>query len=192
MAFDINRFRSELRGDGARPTLFEVQITFPASVAGAFPTEQAAFQAKASSLPASTIGMIEVPYFGRKIKVAGDRTFDDWNCTFINDENFNVRNALEYWSSSMDQLSTLAQRKRVNGANENPYSYVASIIINQYGKQGDIVKTYTLINAFPTMVGQIDVSWENNDQIEEFDVTWSYDYFITTSPGGSGTGTVIA
>lgn len=192
MAFNINTFRSSLSGDGARPTLFEVLINFPSTIAGAYPIEQSAFQCKASNLPASTIGMIEVPYFGRKIKVAGDRTFDDWTCTFINDENFNIRNALEYWSNAMDQLSTNNQRKRINGADQNPYSYVANITINQYGKQGEIVKEYTLVNAFPTSVGQIDVSWENNDQIEEFDVQWTYDYFISRSPGGTGVGTFNA
>lgn len=186
MTFNINTFRSALNGDGARPTLFEVIITFPAALAGAFPTQQMALQCKASNLPASTIGFIEVPYFGRKIKVAGDRIFDDWTCTIINDENFNIRNAFEFWQASMDQYSTNAEQKRVNGANANPYSYVADLLINQYGKQGNIIKTYKLHNAFPNMVGQIDVSWEANDQIEEFDIQWSYDYFSDFNPQGAG------
>lgn len=190
MAFNINTFRAQLLGDGARPTLFEVEIYFPPTL-GAFPTEQGKYQCKATNLPTSTIGIIDVPYFGRKIKVAGDRTYDDWTCTFLNDENFNVRNALEYWSNAMDQHSTTFEQKRVNGATESPYSYVSTVIVNQYGKQGEIIKTYSLVNAFPNNVGQIDVSWEANDQIEEFDVQWSFDYFTTTSPGGTGVGTNI-
>jgi hypothetical protein len=191
MAFNINTFRAALSGDGARPTLFEVEIYFPPALAGTYPTEQSTLQCKASNLPASTVGIIEAPYFGRKVKLAGDRIFDDWTCTFINDENFNIRNALEFWSNSMDQLSTTQEQKRVNGANANPNSYVSNIIVKQYGKQGEVIKTYLLVNAFPTNVGQIDVSWENNDQIEEFDVQWSYDYFTTISDGGTGVGKVI-
>lgn len=191
MAFNINQFRANLRGDGARPTLFEVSIYFPATIQGAFPTEQARFQTKASNLPSSTLGIIEAPYMGRKIKVAGDRTYDDWTCTFINDEDFNIRNALEFWSNAMDQHSTVAGAKRVSGADENPYSYVTNLVITQFGKQGNVIKEYTLHNAFPNNVGQIDVSWENNDQIEEFDVQWSFDYFTTTSPGGTGTGKFV-
>lgn len=183
MAFNINDFRSAFRGDGARPTLFEVIINFPPALANVFPTQQMALQCKASSLPGSTLGIVEVPYFGRKIKVAGDRTFDDWTVTVINDEDFNIRNAFEYWSNAMDQYTTNAEAKRVNGASENPYSYVTDIQVKQYGKQGEVIKTYVLRNAFPNMVGQIDVSWENNDQIEEFDVTFSLDYFVVAEAG---------
>jgi hypothetical protein len=183
MAFNINTFRSELKGDGARPTLFEVLVYFPVDLNGAFPSNQMKLQAKASTLPSSTIGIIEVPYFGRKIKVAGDRTFDDWTVTIINDEDFNIRNAFEFWHNSMDQYTTNAEQKRVNGASANPYSYVSNVIVNQYGKQGEIIKTYELVNAFPNMIGQIDVSWENNDQIEEFDVTFSFDTFVVREAG---------
>lgn len=183
MAFNINTFRAELKGDGARPTLFEISVYFPVALSGAFPTQQMKMQAKASSLPGSTLGIIEVPYFGRKIKVAGDRTFDDWQCTIINDENFAIRNAFEFWHNSMDQYTTNANKKRVNGASESPMSYVSTIKVVQFGKQGNVIKTYTFVNAFPNNVGQIDVSWENNDQIEEFDISWSYDYFYVTEAG---------
>ena len=190
MAFDINKFRSELKGDGARPTNFEVSIYFP-PVAGSTNglTEKMQMMAKATTLPSSTIGIIEVPYFGRKIKVAGDRTFDDWTVTIINDEDFKIRNAFEHWHNSMDQYTTGSERKRVNGATANPYSYVAQIVITQFGKQGDRIKDYVLVNAFPNMVGQVDVSWENNDQIEEFDVTFSFDYFEVTEAGDNGPNT---
>lgn len=186
MAFNINKFRAEFKGDGARPTLFEVIITPPQfgfAVPSTYNMEKISLQTKASTLPSSTIGMIEVPYFGRKIKVAGDRTFDDWTMTVINDEDFDIRNFFEYWHNAMDQFTTNAEQKRVNGANENPYSYVANVYVNQYGKQGDIIKTYTLVNAFPYLVGQVDVSWEANDQIEEFDITWAYDYHVITEAG---------
>lgn len=184
MAFDVNKFRSALKGDGARPTLFEVTVFFPDALGGGFPTPQLTMMAKSATLPGSTIGVIEVPYFGRKIKVAGDRTFDDWTVTIINDEDFNIRNAFEFWQNAMDQYTTNADMKRVNGASADPRSYVADIKIDQFGKMGGVpIKTYYLRNAFPNQVGQIDVSWENNDQIEEFDVTFSMDYFLVTEAG---------
>lgn len=186
MAFNINTFRSEFKGDGARPTLFEIIVTFPAALSGVFPTNEMRLMAKATTLPSSTLGIIEVPYFGRKIKVAGDRTFDDWNVTIINDEDFSVRNAFEFWHNAMDQYSTSSEVKRVNGANANPMSYVQNVQVKQYGKQGDVIKIYNLVNAFPNMIGQIDVSWENNDQVEEFDVTFSFDYFLTSEMGDVG------
>jgi hypothetical protein len=189
MPFNINTFRTNLTGDGARPSLFEVEIYFPPNL-GAFPTAMGTYMCKATNLPTSTVGVIDVPYFGRKIKVAGDRTYDDWTCTFINDENMNIRNALEWWSDAMDKNNPL-NAKRARGATEDPMSYVGGVIINQYGKMGDVIKTYTLVNAFPNNVGQVDLSWEANDQIEEFDVNWSFDYFNIISTKGTAIGNVI-
>ena len=186
MSLNINEFRSNFRGDGARPTLFEIIVEFPRAIGNGFPTGDMKLFAKATTLPTSTVGSIIVPYQGRQIKVAGDRVYDDWNCTIINDESFSIRDAMEYWNNAMDQHSTDAGQKRVSGASANPYSYVANVVINQLGKQGDIIKSYTLVNAFPYLVGQIDLSFESNDAIEEFDCTFAYDYFIPTKVDGVG------
>lgn len=183
MSLNINEFRSNFRGDGARPTLFEIIVSFPDALRnnGLFPTNDMKLFAKATTLPTSTVGSIIVPYQGRQIKVAGDRVYDDWNCTIINDESFSIRNAMEYWNNALDQHSTDAERKRVGGATANPLSYVTNVVINQLGKQGLPIKTYTLVNAFPYLIGQIDLSFESNDAIEEFDCTFAYDYFIPSA-----------
>lgn len=189
MSLNINEFRSNFRGDGARPTLFEIIVNFPQKLGAKFPTSDMKLFAKATTLPTSTVGSIIVPYQGRQIKVAGDRVYDDWNCTIINDESFSIRNAMEYWNNALDQHSTDAGKKRVAGATADPLSYVANVTINQLGKQGDTIKTYVLVNAFPYLIGQIDLSFESNDAIEEFDCTFAYDYFITDKVpfvGGSG------
>lgn len=178
MSLNINEFRSNFRGDGARPTLFEILVTFPKTMGNAFPDRDMKLFAKATTLPTSTVGSIIVPYQGRQIKVAGDRVYDDWNCTIINDETFSIRNAMEYWNNALDQHSTNAEKKRVGGANANPLSYVADVTINQLSKQGGTIKSYILKNAFPYLIGQIDLSFESNDAIEEFDCTFAYDYFI--------------
>jgi len=174
--FDIDAFRSRLAGGGARPTLFRVILTAPAYVG--FPTEDYSMLAKATQLPGSSVGFIEVPYWGRRIKVAGDRTFSDWNVTVINDESFNIRNAFEAWSNAIASYSTNVGSQRTGGATSNPNSYVGQAIIEQYTKDGEVAKSYKLVNLFPTDIGPIEVSWESNNQIEEFQVTFQFDKFV--------------
>lgn len=143
--------------------------------------EQFSFMCKAASHPESTIGKIEVPYFGRKINVAGDRMFADWQVSIINDETFDVRSALERWQSAMASFTTVPGSQRFLGAQANPNSYVGGALVNQYGKEGKVVKTYTLVNVFPLNIGAIDLNWEQNDTIEEFPVTFAYDFFTSAS-----------
>lgn len=173
--FNIDAFRAQLAGGGARSTLFRIMLSAPEYVG--FPTEKFSMLAKATQLPGSSMGFVEMSYWGRKIKLAGDRTFQDWNATIINDEDFNIRDAFEKWSNSMASYSTEAEKLRVGGATSNPSSYVGSAVIEQYTKTGEIAKSYKLVNLFPTDISPIDVSWEANDQVEEFDVTFAYDYF---------------
>jgi hypothetical protein len=113
MAFNVNEIRSQMVGGGARPTLFQVQITNPANGAGDL---KVPFMVKATSLPASNLGTIEVGYFGRKVKVAGDRTFDEWSVTVINDEDFLIRNAMEEW---MNQINLHQQNTRGFGTSNS-------------------------------------------------------------------------
>jgi hypothetical protein len=165
MPFNITDFKGNFPFDGARPNLFEVNIPVF--------DQKLTFTAKAAQLPGSTIGTIEVPYFGRTIKMAGNRTFPEWTITVINDEDFVVRNQLEEWMS------------RINGHESNLaesfYSqYAFDAEVYQYGKQGNIIKTYTFIDMFPADISPIDVSWDANDAIEEYAVTFQYQYW--TSP----------
>lgn len=179
MAFDITQFRSKLTGDGARPTLFRVILNPPAFVG--FPTEQFSFMCKAASLPSSIIGHAEPSYFGRRIKVGGDRQFDDWTVLIINDESFDLRDAFERWQGGIASYSTVQNAQRNSGATSNPNSYVGNATVQQYSKEGDIIKEIQIVNMLPTMVGQIEVNWDANDTIEEFDVTFTYDFFVSDS-----------
>ena len=177
MAFDITQFRANLIGGGARNNLFQVVLPTPTGAAASLNTEKLSFMCKSASLPGSMISPIELPYFGRTIKVAGDRVFEDWQIIVINDESFDIRNAFERWHSAMAAYSTVQAAKHTNGATSDPSSYSVTGEVWQYGKEGDIIKKIQIFNMFPTSIGPIQLSWDANSQVEEFDVTFSYDYF---------------
>lgn len=170
MAFNINDMRGQLTSGGARPSLFQVQITNPINGIADF---KVPFMVKASSLPASNLGTIEVPYFGRKIKVAGDRTFEEWSVTVINDEDFLIRNSMEQW---MNSINSHIGNLRETGTS-SPAAYKAQAQITQFGKSGQILREYQFNGLFPTNIAAIDTSWETTDTIEEFTVTFQYDWW---------------
>ncbi len=173
MPFNINTFRSQgLVNGGARPSLFDVEISYNG-------LEQLKFIARASQLPAMTIGDIEVPYFGRKIKFAGDRTFADWSITVMNDEDFKVRARFEEWSNRINTIIT-----NVNAAGVNPLNYKSTAIVRQYSKAGKSgenigkpIRSYKFIGIFPTQIDAINLDWDDTNRIETFDVTFSYDWW---------------
>lgn len=181
MAFNINEFRGKLVGGGARPNLFQVIINTPAGAQVGLNSEQLAFMCKAASLPQSTINPIPLFYFGRPVHVAGERSFDPWDVTIINDETFDLRDAFERWHSAMSSYSTKNNAKTNLGATGNPSSYTVSGQILQYGKDGSIIKTVELANIFPITIGGIMLSWEETQQVEQFNVTFSIDYFTSDS-----------
>lgn len=175
MAFDVNNFKTSLVNEGARPTLFEAHVYFPDDIGGA--SQDFAFKCKASQIPGSTIGLIEVPYMGRKIKVAGDRTFPEWTVTIINDEDYLIRRAFEAWMSGINQhVGNLRTTK----------TYMAQADVMQYAKDGELVQSYTFVDMWPSDISPIDLSWESNDAIEEFTVTLNYQWWeaITTDSAG--------
>ena len=183
MAFNINEIKSQLALGGARPSSFDVKITNPVNPTGDI---KVPFMVKASSLPASSIGMIEVPYFGRKIKVAGDRTFAEWTTTVVNDEDFLVRNALEEWSNAIN--SHQGNIAKVGGASPLLYKSQAEVI--QYSKDGAPIRTYKFHGIWPSEIAAIELGWETADTIEEFEGTWQYDWWeisggVTGDAGGS-------
>lgn len=173
MAFNVNEFRSTLKLDGARPNLFEVRVP---NIEGVIDTDFV-FMCKTAQLPGSTVGVIEVPYFGRAVKLAGNRTFAEWTITVINDENFKMRNTFERWHNALS--SNAGNLRAQNRLNSLQYSKQATVI--QYGKAGDKIKEYTFHGLFPTDVTPIDLDWGNNDTIEEFSVTFAYQYWTTES-----------
>ena len=181
MAFNIQEIRSQLVLGGARASLFQVQIANPANGAGDI---KVPFMVKAAQIPASTTGVIEVPYFGRKIKVAGDRTFAEWTVTIINDEDFLVRNAMEQW---MNSINSHAGNIREFGS-ASPLLYKSNAQITQFSKTGVPIREYTFNGMFPTEVSAIEMAWETTDAIEEFTVTFQYDFW-EVSGGVTGNST---
>jgi len=178
MAFDINQMRSALQYGGARASLFQVIITNPVNALGDVKTP---FMARASSIPESTIAAIEVPYFGRKIKVAGDRTFADWSVTVINDEDFLIRNALEEW---MNRINLHRQNLR-DLDSSSPSLYKSQGQVIQYAKTGLPVRTYNFNGIWPSSIAATTLDWESST-IQEFEVTFSYDWWNVANPAITG------
>lgn len=169
MAFNINDVKSTLEFGGARPTLFQCIITLPAIIPGDLSKLQ--FLARATQLPASNLGLIQIPYFGRKVKIPGDRTFDPWTVTIMNDEDFQLRSVLEGWNYLINSYeNNLA-------ISSSPEDYKTDADVIQFGKDGSILRQYTFKGIFPETVSTIDLDWNANDQIEEFQVQFQYDYF---------------
>ena len=176
MAFNVAEFRANMVGDGARPNLFQVTLTFPAIAAnGTAAGQKATFMAKAAQLPGSTIGQVPVYYFGRELKFAGNRTFADWSLQIINDEDFTIRNSIESWMNAINSHSG-----NVRNANAmNPSSYTVDAVVTQYGKAGDALKTYKFVGMYPLDLAPIDLDWSSNDTIEEYGVTFAYQWWET-------------
>lgn len=183
MAFNINQFTGNLTFGGARPTLFQVNITNPVNGAGDI---KVPFMVKAAQIPPVEFGTIEVPYFGRTIKVAGDRTYSEWTVTCINDEDFLIRNAMEDWCHSINS----AQENLRSLGSSSPSLYKTNAQITQFSKTGVPLRVYDFIGLYPSNIAAIETAWDSTDQIEEFTVTFNYDYWViaggTTGSGGTG------
>ena len=164
----VDDMKAKLVGGGARPNLFKVTMAFPSYVTAN--VELASYMCKATSMPASQIAAIEVPFRGRQLKVAGDRTFDPWSVTVINDTDFNVRNSFEQWMNGINQ------HKQNTGLTQ-PSSYMADMIVEQLDKDGTTKKTYNIRGVFPTNLGAIELSYETGDTIEEFEVEMQIQYW---------------
>lgn len=174
MAFNVNEIRSQLSLGGARNSLFQVTIQNPANGVADI---KVPFLVRAAQIPASTLGLIEVPYFGRKVRMAGDRTFADWTVTVINDEDFLIRNALEQWSN---QIQSHQGNLRQFGS-ASPSAYKAQAQVTQFSKTGNAIRTYTFNGIFPTEISPIELDWNATDTIEEFTVTFQYDWWEVTA-----------
>jgi len=183
MAFNITEFSAGLAAGGARNSLFQVEIQNPINGASDL---QVPLLCKAASIPAAELTTIEVPYFGRKTKVAGNRTYAEWEVTIFNDENFAIRNALEEWSNS---INSFEGNLRTTGSS-SPTLYKSQAQVTHFGKDGSTLRTYQFVGLFPTMVAPIELNWEGGDVIEEFTCTFQYDYWkviggVTGNAGGS-------
>ena len=178
----ISQFKSTLAGGGARPNLFEVELTtFPSAIPG-WDADTFKYLCKAANLPASTIASIDVPFRGRTFKVAGDRSIDVWTVTVINDENFKLRRSFEAWMELITKLDN-------NLGATNPSSYMSNATVHQLGRgstvnsttnagaDSSILASYNFVDIFPTAVSAIDLSYDSGDTIEEFTVEFQVQSF---------------
>jgi len=172
LAFNINRFKADgLQFGGSRPSLFEVILSAPGSL-GQNILPRARFLIKAAQLPASQIDYIDVPYFGRKIKLAGDRTFMDWQVVVMNDEDFDLRAMFEAWSNKINTIISNRMDEVVA-----PLAYKTDMQVIQYTKTGDIARSYNFAGAFPYNIDAMQLDWDAVNTIGEFGVTFAYDYW---------------
>lgn len=189
MSFNVSTFREKLAWDGARPNLFEVQIPRKNQWFNEVSDGELKFLCRAASIPGSTIGVVNVPYMGREIKLAGDRTFADWTITVINDENFAYRSAFEFW---MEGINTHRGNLRTGSGGVNDY-VIDTVTVNQLAKNGpgtdpNVLRSYQFYGMFPIDISEITLDWGDNDSIEEFTVTFAYDYWAAVA----GTSTTAA
>lgn len=172
---NITDFKSQLVGGGARANQFRAYLNFPSYVSGgAFEGARAQFLCKAAQLPASTITNMEVPYRGRVVNVAGERTFQPWTVTILNDVTFGLRNAFETWQAGI-------QRYAATEGKTNPADYQVDLEIHQLDRNGATLKVYKFADAYPTNIGAIALNFDTANQIEEFDVEFTYNYFTSNT-----------
>ena len=184
---NITEFRSRLTGGGARANLFEVGITFPdgLGIDERLVSDKIPFLVKAAEIPASNLGNIPVPYRGRVLPVAGDRTFDPWTVTVINDTDFLIRDAMERWSNSINDLQT------AQGI-VDPAAYQTRANVRQLGRSGDgpgkkepVLRTYLFEGIYPNVVSSIPLDFGATDQIEEFQTTFNYLFYEVIKSGST-------
>lgn len=188
MAFNVQQFRSQMTADGARPNLFQCSIpNFPGLATGGGQTnpgggvdgttvqEKFTFMCRASQLPGAQINSIPVNYFGRELKFAGNRTFPEWTVTIINDEDFKLKNTFEKWMHGLN--SHVSNIRASQFRNSLAGGYTADAFITQFAKTGEALKDYKFVGIFPIDVSPIEVDWGANDQIEEFAVTFAYQWW---------------
>jgi len=170
----VDEFKSRLTGGGARGNLFQITLANPRGGLGVeLDIDFASFMCEGGQLPASTVGTIEIPFRGRRLKVAGDRVFDPWSVTVINDTEFKVRDQMEVW------MNAIANHADAGGV-QNPELYFADLKVEQFDRDERVIKTYTFKDAWPSAVSAIELSYAD-DQIERFTIEWQYEYWTSNT-----------
>ena len=177
----ISNFKSKLTGGGARANLFEVVLTFPDTAQpDSEVLEKARFLVKSANLPASNVSPIEVPFRGRTLKIAGDRSFESWTVTVMNDTDFAIRSAFERWMNTINRLSD-------NTGLTNPADYQADAYVYQLDRDGTTLRSYRFFDTFPTQVGPIELSYDAQG-IQEFTVELQVQYWEAIKGSGPNAG----
>jgi len=184
---NIDEFMSNFKGGGARPNRFYVEMTIPALAGANTPLR---FLCKAAQIPGSTIGSVDVGYMGRQFKVPGDRTFAEYTITVLNDVDFKLRYAFESWMAAIN--THIGNKHLKAGSRLNMKELMATMEVNQLGRDDTILAKYLIKDAFPTDLAAIDLAWDSNDSVEEFTVTLQYQYWesvatIAVDSGDSST-----
>ena len=169
---NINDFKARLAGGGARANQFKVTMPFPGFSAVGGETSDLAFLCQSTSIPGQTIGSIAVPFRGRVLQIAGDRTFNPWSMTIMNDTDFKIYRAFERWLNGINNMTD-------NEGITNPVDYQVDVFIDHLDRNGTTLKSYTLRGAFPTTISDIDLSYTDNNTIETFTASLTYQYFET-------------
>lgn len=168
----ILNFKASLLGGGARANQFRVTLNFPTFVDGASAATKAQFLCEAASLPGQSIGVANVMYRGREVKLAGERRFDNWVITCINDTDFDIHNAMESWMQYINN-------KQENSGLTNPLLYTTNMNVEQLDRNGVTLKKYTFQDAWPVSISPIQLNFGENDQVEKFNVEFAYGWFET-------------
>ena len=177
---NISDFKAQMIGGGARPNQFRVELVFPSYVPlGVVAGQRAQFLCKSAQLPASTIENIQVLYKGRPVNFAGERNFAPWTVSIYNDTTFNIRNAMEQWQAGIQSYSSTDGRT-------NPRDYQVDLQVHQLDRSGAIIKSYKFVDAFPTNIGPIALDYDQQNQIEQFDVEFQFNYFTSNATEGGG------
>lgn len=183
---NIADFKAQMIGGGARPNQFYVQLTFPSYVGlGVVAGQQAQFLCRSAQLPASTIEPITTLYRGRPVQFAGERTFQPWTVSIYNDTSFNIRNALEVWQNGIQNYNTTLGKT-------NPRDYQVDLSVFQLDRSGAIIKSYKFIDAMPVNIGPIQLDFDQQNQIEQFDVEFTYNYFTSNTTSGALAGVNVS
>ena len=164
----VDDFKAKLRGGGARSNLFKATINFPGYAAGN--VELTSFMCKGAQLPQSIIEEVPISFRGRILKIAGERSFEPWSVTVLNDTDFGTRDAMERWMNGINGHTT-------NVGLVNPVDYQADLIVEQLDRDGTSIKRYDFRGAFPVNVGEIDLDYDTAGQIEQFQVVFAYQYW---------------
>ena len=168
---NIDDFKANLIGGGARANQFRVTITPPSGISIGLDVRRTSFLVTASNLPASTLGEIAVPFRGRNIYVSGDRPAPDtWSVTFYNDTDFMIRNAMERWQNGINDYAE-------NTGVTSPADYQTDLFVEQLDRDDTVLKSYIFRNSYPLTVAQIDLSSAEAGELETFEVTWRYQHF---------------
>ena len=178
--FNVERFKSSLTNGGARPNQFMVQLSFPTYVAAqTLAVARAPFLVSVAELPGQTVNPAIVQYRGREVKFVGDRIYAPWTITVLNDAEMSIRSAMEQWMGGMEDYAGKFGRLQ-------PAEYQRDMQVFQLDRNGNALKSYSIVNAFPVDLSPVALDFGANDQISTFTVTFQYQHFtVSNNPLGS-------